>query len=220
MDGDLLVQPDYISKHLSFHTGGRTVVYGARRWIFMGDLKPGETLESAVDFFTSHENEVARLYSDIPFQQKYQHTYDWISCMGFNFSFVRDSAPILFDEALIGWGNEDQEFAFRLKERHGYVLNFEISICSLHVDHRQEKDFLPMRPTKHEDIVQCLRNILYFRDKYSYSEIAPACNGIGYYELNLKHNEWQVARQPNFTPEHIQSSLNTFENWLNRELVK
>ena len=214
MDGDLLVQPDHISKHLSLHTAGHTAVYGARRWIFTGDLKPGETLESAVDFYESHEIEAAKLYSDVPFQRKYENTHAWISCMGFNFSFIRINPPILFDEELVGWGSEDQEFAFRLKERFGYTLRFGYSICSLHVDHRHRKDFIPMRPTEHNDIVQCLRNILYFRNKYSYSEIAPACNGIGYYELNPKDNKWQIAHQPNFTPEYIHAALNTFENWL------
>lgn len=214
LDGDLLVTRDFLSKHLQLHRDGRRVVYAARRWIFAGDLGSNERLASRVDTLMEHPAQWGKLYSDIPFQEKYERTHPWISCLGCNFSFARNSDPILFDEAFIGWGSEDQEFAFRLKTLHGYEFHFAKHICSLHVDHRSQKDFVPMRPANHADIVQCLRNILYFRNKYSYEEIAPACNGIGYYRLDRANGEWSLADHPNCRPEHVMSMLAEFETWL------
>jgi glycosyltransferase involved in cell wall biosynthesis len=215
VDGDLVVPPNFVARHAALHGSGCTAIYGSRRWLFLGDLAPELSAGSAAQHLFRQPDLTANLYSEEQFQRRYEATYPWIGCMGCNFSFIRPEQPILFDEAFLGWGAEDQEFAFRLQHNLGYSLHFESSLFGLHLERGKRADFVPVRPRSSADISRYLQNIVHFYRVHGSSDTAPAYNGLGYYMLDDACGVWQLATRPNFQSDHIHGLLSQAERWVN-----
>lgn len=215
MDADLAVPSDFLSRHAKCHSQGqRRLVCGIRRWLFVDDLPHGTRLEFMVRSLLTSHSSMAGLYSEMPAQKKYaQSTHPWLSCRGCNFSFSRDIQPHLFDETFNGWGGEDIEFACRLHLRHGYEISFDPETVGLHLE-EGHRHFVAVRAESHGQIVQFLRNIVYFCDSYPDFDMSPACESFGLFELDPASNNWRKASRPRFSREHIHSILATARGWL------
>ena len=157
---------------------------------------------------------MSALYSEVQYQKKYANSpYPWFACRGCNFSFSRDDRPFLFDEAFDGWGGEDLEFACRLQTRHGYEISFEPDIVGLHLEEGHRR-FIGIRPESHDQIVQFLRNMVYFCDSYPELDMSPAFESFGFFELAAGSNSWRRATTPRLSSEHIHSVFVTAQRWL------
>lgn len=216
MDGDIAVPADFVSRHISFHIGGRTVVCGTRRWLFLDDLPQTLPLGIVIESLLSDETNTSNLLSEAwVFQEKLLSSPDpWRGCMGCNFSFVRDQEQILFDEDFVGWGYEDIEFAYRLHKVFGYTFQFVPSLYGLHLENSSRSKFVMFRPRTHSEIVQLLRNVIYFYDLYPELDVVSACEILGHLEYYPERGIWRVAKQPNHERSHIQSILTTARSWL------
>jgi glycosyltransferase involved in cell wall biosynthesis len=214
IDGDIAVRPDFISNHVANHAASRTIVYGTRRWLFLGDLPKGAPIEPIVELLLLNESDNSPLHCDLQYQQMFAaSTCPWLACMGCNFSFVRGVEAVLFDEHFVGWGCEDQEFACRLHSQYGYRFQFSRAIDVLHLDERSRKDFVPlMRPRSHSDIVGYTRNLIHFCDSYPQFDASVICRGLGLFEIDPEHGLWRRAKRPKFDREHICSLLAVARN--------
>jgi glycosyltransferase involved in cell wall biosynthesis len=222
IDGDIAVPSDFVSRHMALHTGGRTVVYGTRRWLFLADVPPGLQVGAVIDSHLTVESGASTLFSEEwLFQEKFAHSSNpWRACMGCNFSFSRDDVQILFDETFVGWGYEDIEFAYRLHELYGYCLQFAPSIFGLHLDHSSRSDFAIFRPTSHRDIGQLLRNVIHFYDLYPHLDVVVACEILGHFEYNPSTDIWSVAQQSDYARCNITSIEAAARLWLARHTLE
>lgn len=217
LDGDMAIPPDFLSRHVAEHKAPRTAVCGTRKWLFLRDLGDICNLRSIVASLLKRSLEKEGLYSEEAFQRKYAASpYPWISSMSCNLSLTGNS-QVFFDEAFIGWGAEDHEFACRLNLRHGFSIQLNTSLCALHLEQRSLQEFVPMRPENHAQIVQYLQNVLRFKEAYPEVDMIAACVGLGYYELDRESNLWQRTTQPKFDRNHISSLLSQAEGWLHRQ---
>jgi glycosyltransferase involved in cell wall biosynthesis len=213
LDGDMAVAPDFISRHAAWHSRDSILVYGSRSSLFLGDLDRIPSLEDVVypllaDSSHSDLNELA-------FQEKYAESASpWAACMSCNMSFT--NTEVMFDEAFVGWGAEDQEFACRLATRHGYKLHFDASLVGLHLDPGKRTDARPTRPDSSFDIEQYVRNVFHFYKSYPDIDTSAACGGLGYYSLNDTTKRWERAQAPTFSRAHVKSLLDRAEEWLQR----
>ena len=216
MDADLAVPPDFVSRHAGRHCDGkRRLVCGSRRWLFLGDLPRGVPLASLVPVLFTSAAGMSALYSEVHYQKKYASSpYPWFACLGCNFSFSRDDRPLLFDEVFNGWGGEDSEFACRLQSRHGYEISLEPDLVGLHLQEGHRR-FTVVKPTSHDQIVQFLRNMVYFHDSYpELDSSCPAFQSFGFFELDAESNGWRRAATPSLSRERIHSVFTTAQRWL------
>jgi glycosyltransferase involved in cell wall biosynthesis len=214
VDGDLIVGPDFIRRHLEAHrqrSQTRTAVYGSRKWIFDNEVPVDLAKEDLVRKFMVDSSLTTALYSDFAYQARYANTaYAWLGCLGCNFSFVREPSAF-FDDKFLGWGSEDQEFACRLQVRHGYQLLFEPMICGFHFEPGARAEFRCVRPNQPAAILQYLRNVSHFRNSYPEIDMTPACVGAAYYRLNRRSQRWERRRRPLFSKRYIEHVLRLLE---------
>ncbi|MEV4754502.1 glycosyltransferase [Micromonospora sp. NPDC049559] len=131
LDSDMLVAPDFLAEHLRLHeTANDTVVLGARchlppeaRDPFDAEVLRRDTRETLLDLYSYNMACLAR---------------PWSLAYGCNLSVDRRllerAAPDGFDESFVGWGLEDQEFAFRLAQ-HGARWAYSRAVSAAHLYH-------------------------------------------------------------------------------------
>jgi glycosyltransferase involved in cell wall biosynthesis len=212
LDGDMAVPTDFVRRHMEMHLPGeRRLVYGTRRFIFLKDSPRQVPLKQWLTCLLGSDHRTAGCFSDLSFQSKYAGTrHAWLGCLGCNMSFSRETGE-LFDESFLGWGAEDQEFACRLAERHGYRLCFEPSIVGLHLEEGSRREYRRMRPASNGQILDYFRNVIHFVRRYPDLDMTPDCNGFGYYEQDRGHQLWRPAIAPNFHPQHIEGLRSQIE---------
>jgi glycosyltransferase involved in cell wall biosynthesis len=216
LDSDIAVAPDFISRHVSEHKARGTVVYGSRRWLFLADIVGDASLESIIRHLLSFPRCGTKLYSEAHHQEKYANSrFEWLGCMASNFSFRRNSDTVLFDEAFVGWGWEDVEFAYRLREHHGYKLKFQESLWGVHMNRGTRSGSSSVRTVTPSQVAQLVQNLLHFRGLYPNLDVVPTYNILGFYILDHSTVTWNLARRPNFEPQHIELLLRQAEEWHN-----
>jgi glycosyltransferase involved in cell wall biosynthesis len=215
MDGDLAVPPDFVSRHVRCHADGkRRIVCGARKWVFLEDLPRGPSLAATLAALLASQTGMSLLYTEVSYQKKYANSpYPWFSCYSCNLSYSRGDGPPLFNEAFTGWGGEDLEFACRLHLQHGYEISLEPELIGLHLEHGHRRLF-GVRPESHDQIVQFLRNIMYFCDSYPQFDMSSEFESIGLFELDTASNSWRRTPKAKFSREHIHSTFALAQRWL------
>ncbi|MFI1536172.1 glycosyltransferase [Streptomyces anandii] len=131
LDSDMLVEPDFLAEHLRLHEAANdTVVVGGRCHLPPGVTDPtgGEVLrrdsrEALLDVYSYNMACLSR---------------PWSLAYGCNLSvdrwFLERAAPTGFDESFVGWGLEDQEFAYRLAG-HGARWAYSRAASGAHLHH-------------------------------------------------------------------------------------
>ena len=129
LDGDCVVQPDYLQRHLSLAQKGYLVT-GSR--ILLNQKFTQEILtEGYIDFSRLQKNSFfLRIQGSInkflPLFIKFGNgkwrnykKFFWRRIKGCNMACWKEDALAIkgFDETLIGWGHEDADFIFRLENK-------------------------------------------------------------------------------------------------------
>lgn len=128
LDGDCVVQPDFIAQHRRLAKAG-CMVTGSRILIekeWTQQLCAQQTWSFA-EFkkramwarLTRQINKVGPLFLKFPsFPYRTYRAFEWRRIKGCNMACWKKDALAIegFDEALVGWGHEDADFVFRLSE--------------------------------------------------------------------------------------------------------
>jgi glycosyltransferase involved in cell wall biosynthesis len=177
LDGDLWIGPERLAAHAAAHAAAgapeQLVICGTRLHVDVADVG----LDPAAWRTTGRPGEAqrARLASPHP----------WMAMLGFEFS-VRRRPEVVFDEALVGWGSEDRELAFRLA-RDGYA--FQCPEALPPVFH-----FTGPRRMTHARIAQAVRNKLRLCERHGLAAIAPAIERMRWWHLDASSGWWHVGR--------------------------
>jgi glycosyltransferase involved in cell wall biosynthesis len=207
LDGDIVVGPDFIERHYAAHSDNNHLVCGSRRWLGVSDTTLFDS--SISNALADHENS-ADVYSESCGQARHAGSeWAWLSCMSCNCSFYRTGA-IFFDEGFVGWGFEDDDFAFRLYHEFRYDIDFRPDIWGLHLEAGLVRR-TPLRPSSHEEIELFLRNLLRFTEKHGGERVFPAIRCIAHFEMH--DGRWRVAQSPSFEDDNIRRLLGVAAEW-------
>lgn len=128
LDGDCLVQPDFIARHRSL-SQRHTMVTGSRillekqltqQLCQSGSWSFEAFRQTAWRYRTTGEiNKIAPLFVKVPDHRwRLYADFVWRRIKGCNMAAWREDVMRIggFDETLIGWGHEDADFVFRLHQ--------------------------------------------------------------------------------------------------------
>jgi len=199
LDGDMVVRPDFVRAHVERHADGKTVVCGTRYWLSVegttGDIR--EQLRVAL---SSETTEPPSLPTDSRGQASYVGTaWPWLSCISCNFSFDK-STDVWFDEEFVGWGFEDDDFAYRLYAHHGYRVTFAPEAWGLHIESSQPPSS-PVRPRTSKEIDLFVRNLRRLVKKHGVAALEPALSCVGQYDFDEESDEERM-RADRFASRH------------------
>ena len=129
LDGDCLVQPDFIARHRALSQSG-VMVTGSRILInpdLTGELCEGGQwnfsalkTKAARYRLTGQLNKVLPLWIKLPdLPTRMYRAFKWSRIKGCNMAAWRADVKRMggFDEGLEGWGHEDADFVFRLQQQ-------------------------------------------------------------------------------------------------------
>lgn len=160
VDDDVLVAPDFVSRHVAAHAGAvrPRMAIGYRHRAFT----PMHTLDNLED--TEPDDRVGDLGSEG--QGIAGHPTPWFFVYSCNFSITRSSSPTpTFDEAFVGWGIEDLEYGYRL-HKAGYEA-VAVGARVLHIEDAVPRDPFRCEVRTIEPVYDSyVRNAIYFMDKY------------------------------------------------------
>jgi len=230
LDGDILVRPDFLEKHLDAHQSPGQIVCNPRKWI-IGEMVQNTQFKTSSRFL--HElrslakespdmlfSVLETLSIDIDACEQFdwsQSDSPWMSCVGFSLSLDKSNA-VIFDENFEGWSPEDREFALRLSLKHGYTVLFREDIEVYHLD-ICSTGRIPGQclPNSHLQIVPLLKNMLYVRDRYPHENLTDLLSLVMAYKLDPGGDNWIL--DANVTEKaseaELQNHLGMIETWLN-----
>lgn len=127
LDGDMVPELDFIAKHVATHNKPKLLVAGNRLWrSFRGLAHNYNKLPISILLNKLKFQVVNSMVKKSEYRES-QRRLEWLSsenpwrgCFSCNLS-VRRSEEVYFDENFIGWGPDDQEFAYRLCKINGYT---------------------------------------------------------------------------------------------------
>jgi glycosyltransferase involved in cell wall biosynthesis len=213
LDGDVGVAPDFVSRHVAAHRFQPAIVCGTRRWLFAEDCGL-EKVDSLITDILSNPQSVQQMHSEAIYQIHYARTTTpWMGCVGGNFSFYR-RPDVFFDEAFVGWGCEDEEFACRLHCVHGYSVIIDTDLYGVHVDRGSRHNFDSLRPSTQDEIALLFSNIAHFADLYPQFGVSPICDDLGRFVFDPASGNWGRAEKRRSDPEHLTRLLAIARKWL------
>jgi len=176
LDGDMLVGPEFIANHASFHDKPSLLVCGTRRTSVLDencDLRASYR-SGSLTYVADGESERQILLS--------KRQARWKSLIGCNFSLRRAPAAT-FDENFLGWGCEDSEFAYRLVSKHGYAIKVATSLQATHIRWAVPDDSwnpVANKTRETQTLINSIRNFLYFAALYPQADLSPALDLLRY----------------------------------------
>jgi glycosyltransferase involved in cell wall biosynthesis len=217
LDGDMAVAEDFLALHAAAHKGQRRLVCGGRRWTRLEEVISADPVTTILDLMNKPDV-LSELYTELPDQLRYLNTgWPWMACIGCNMSLWRN-ADIYFDERFLGWGFEDDDFAFRLYRDLGYKVACEPGILGLHLEKRDVRK-TAVRPTTAKEIGLLVANLVYFEGKHGRRSVYPALRCIGAYCLDTVEDKWRLATRGCFDEAHIEAQLNLAKAWAARQAL-
>ncbi len=232
VDGDILVKPDYLQRHLAAHLQCNQLVCNPRRWIVEpSGNRTGKNWRQSEFYRLLRQMTAQRSASLFDDLNKMSHDEDrgaqrafsrsrapWMSCIGFSLSIERQEC-VYFDEQFQGWGPEDREFALRMTFKHGYTVQYRDDIEVYHLNGcstgREPSSYLPKR---HPEIVLFLINMIYFRNLYRNVDLSTLLALMLAYRLDPTNDSWHLRSQCDlYSPEarfQLPKHLDYVENWL------
>jgi glycosyltransferase involved in cell wall biosynthesis len=207
LDGDIVMDCDFLKRHVDAHHSPKLIVCNPRKWVIEPNLSPSNgrsVSESIPDMFRRSRDNISPLFrkmleNSIDVDRKHQldmsKTKDaWLSCIGFSLSIDRHP-EVVFDEAFEGWGCEDRELALRLVKRHGFSVSFRDDIEVLHLEACSTgRTPFSILPKTHSQIVAYMRNVVHFRELYPDLDLSIMVQPLVAYRLNPGTQCWELRR--------------------------
>jgi GT2 family glycosyltransferase len=200
VDGDVLIEEDFLARHAAAHRNPKQLVIGPMKRVPRRRIDNcASTLEHArryrgVDAFPEAQARWAR------------SRYPWMSCLSGNMSVPR-APEIHFDERFVGWGGEDRELAYRLTACHGHEVVYEPSAIAYHPGMSTGAHVM----SDSNGIAAFLRNRLHFRSLYPDADLSPALDVIRWCALDPATDTWHVEVTAARSPDVV---LREAERWL------
>src|SRR5579875_11880 len=205
VDGDIVMDSDFLRKHLEAHDSQNLIVCNSRRWVIdaatskfrkqSGSKPPPDSLIGSADEISSPFKQMLQdsIEVDRDYQIRMYKTDPWLSCIGFSFSVERHPA-VYFDEAFEGWGPEDRELAFRLVKRHGFSVSYRNDIEVVHLETCSTgRTPFTLLPRKHSQITSYMRNMIYLRNLYPDEDLSVLLKPLLAYRLNPATQHWELG---------------------------
>lgn len=207
LDGDIMVDCDFLKRHVDAHHSSKLIVCNPRKWVIDPIFSPtnGRSIsESIPDMFSRSRDNISALFrkmseNSIDVDRKHQldmsKTKDaWLSCIGFSLSVDRHP-EVVFDEAFEGWGCEDRELGLRLVKRHGFSVSFRDDINVLHLEACSTgRTPFTILPKTHSQIVAYMKNVIHFRELYPDVDLSIMVQPLVAYRLNPATQCWELRR--------------------------
>lgn len=151
-DDDLLLKPDFISRHINFHQDKDVVVLGKIFQIYLSYLERVELKEifEKLDLIAREDIYFKTVRKAFSFKN---NNIPWIG-FGTNNTSVRKeilSKVGVFDEDFKEWGQDNIELAYRL-HKQGYRFFYNPMACNYHLAHAKEKETLLRDITRNIDV--------------------------------------------------------------------
>jgi glycosyltransferase involved in cell wall biosynthesis len=238
LDGDIVVGPDFVQRHVTAHYESRQIVCNSRLWVTLrrdgGNTKlthdtPGPVLPRVDDIHLIAKEDYARLIRllhsfAIDVDREYQRKLwisgpKWMTPIGFSWSIDRDDC-VYFDEAFVGWGPEDRELAFRLTAENNFSVQYLDDLQVYHIESsstgRTPFTLWPKSPT---EILGYLRNMIYLTRKYPNADFSPLMTPLLSYTLAPGGEEWKYGKSDPFRDREqeeaaLRMHLSFIESWL------
>lgn len=204
IDGDTVVRPGFLDAHAKAHqTSQKLLLCGTRENITLRADRPPKNAEE-LHFLAEQTSRIEAAASEYPQQEAWANSKSpWMAISGSNFS-VRNSADITFNEAFIGWGTEDREFACRMLKK-GYRISVTDAARAIHVDlvapkstHRHTED-----NRENLELSDLIRNKLLFRRLHPDVDTTPAIKMLQNCSIDPGTGYWS------YDPAHIAIDLNS-----------
>jgi glycosyltransferase involved in cell wall biosynthesis len=222
--GDMVPNLDLVRKHMETHIQPKLIVAGNRNW--RGEINPiiFESLDGKPIRVVMHDLEYQwqiddvsqrREFGESEKRKQWLHSKNpWRAAFACNLS-TPNSPEVEFDESYIGWGNYDQELAYRLHANHGYQTIYRDDIHAYHLETPEAVANI-YRTKNHEDIVNYLRNTCYFFDKCPGLEIEEVFFGFGRLHLDKDLDRWAVAEKPSMelSENQLEQKVREVRDWL------
>ena len=207
LDADMIVGPDFLSRHAQAHRHDEPrLVCGCRRWVQIDDAVDRSVRPSTLWRGARKGGEAAR-------QREYAASSSpWMACVSCNMSMPR-RPEVWFEERFVGWGGEDRELALRLHVHHHYAVHYAPSIEGLHVTlprGRLASD--PFLRNDHDGIVRFIRNRLLLRSLHPTVDLRPALEVLRKCFLDTSTNRWYCG--PRRGRASVEDVLADAEAWL------
>jgi len=236
LDGDILIKPDFLSRHRSAHHSSKQLVCNPRRWVSVAAVPSKVTVaeckrDSSLllsQLLPLAKSEITRLFellerisidNDRARQQMlFSSDAPWMACIGFSFSAERCS-EMYFDENFEGWGPEDREFVLRMVKKNGYTIFFDDQIQVFHLvacsTGRLSSSGLPNSPPQ---IVSYLKNMVHFRAMYPNEDLSRAMMPLMNYRFNSVSKAWELspdtATRERWSVRDLAAKISSIEEWL------
>ena len=215
LDGDMVVRPGFIAAHAKAHeTNQRILVCGTRESISLRADRPPKNAEE-LHFLAEQTSHIEATQSEFPQQEAWARSRSpWMAISGCNFS-IRNSPDVIFDEAFVGWGTEDREFACRMQKK-GYRLVVMDATRAIHVDlvapksgHRHTDD-----NRENQELSDLIRNKLLFRRLHPDIDTTPATRMLQNCSIDPGTGHWS------YNPAHVAidlpSAIESAEAWMDQ----
>lgn len=187
LDGDIVGPPNLLSSHFEAHATaeGPIIAAGPRKWV---DVKRPDDTPVSLEELVARANASGYHQDKHEQQAAFSSKRPWLGCWGFNLSMPRRE-EVLFDEAMEGWGGEDNELCCRLFYRHNYTVSWLDDIEVLHVNIPRALHWTPYDGDT-EKISQFIWNVLYMRHKFAELNTAALMWPLRQFYLN-EAGQWQ-----------------------------
>ena len=207
LDADMIVRPDFLSRHAEAHHHDELrLVCGCRQWVAVDDVVDRDVSLPALWTRAKKGGEAAR-------QLEYAASSSpWMACVSCNMSVPR-RPEVWFEERFVGWGGEDRELALRLNVYHHYAIHCASSIEGLHVTlprGRLVSD--PFLRNDHDGIVRFIKNRLLLRSLHPTVDVRPALEVLRRCCLDRSTNRWYAGPLRGRT--NVEEVLAEAEEWL------
>ncbi len=173
VDDDVLVAPDFVTRHLAAHEGakGPRIAIGYRNRAFADRAETRLVARPQHLSWDDFEDaEADDRVADIGPEGGgiAHHPTPWFFVYSCNFSITRGSTASTptFDESFVGWGMEDIEFGYRL-HKAGYEVVAAMGARVLHIEDTHPRDPFRCEVRTIEPVYDTyVRNAIRFMDKY------------------------------------------------------